>query len=85
MVFVTYSLGFMTLLVCVLAPLRAAGATGIENAGVLIPPLHMYRQLKGSYALSRVGALWRTALLSIFSVFALTLWAVVLTTVEFIG
>ena len=84
-VFVTYSLGFMTLLVCVLAVLAAAGAPMIAVAAGVIPPLHIYRQLKGSYALSRVGALWRTGLLLFFSAFVLTLWAVVLVTFEFIG
>ena len=84
-VFVTYSLGFMTLLVCTLALLAAAGAPMIAVAAGVISPLHMYRQLKGSYALSRVGALWRTGLLLVFSLFALTLWAVALTTMEVIG
>ena len=84
-VFVTYSLGFMTLLVCILALLAAAGAPMIAVAAMAIPPLHMYRQLKGSYGLSRVGALWRTGLLLFFSLLALTLWAVALTTMEFIG
>ena len=83
--FVTYSLGFMTLLVCILALLAAAGAPMIAAAAMVVPPVHMYRQLKGSYGLSRVGALWRTGLLLFFSLFALTLWAVALTTMEFIG
>ncbi len=26
----------------------------------LIPPVHMYRQLKGAYTLGGLGALWRT-------------------------
>ena len=84
-VFVTYSLGFMTLLVCVLALLAAAGAPMVAVIAAIIPPVHIYRQLKGSYGLSRVGALWRTALLVLFSIFALTLWAVALTTMEFLG
>ena len=35
----------------------------------------MYRQLKGAYGLGRFGALWRTSLLLLFSVIALTLFA----------
>ena len=83
-VFVTYSLSFMTLLVCALALLAAVGAPKIAVAKAVIPPVHMYRQLKGCYGLSRRGALWRTGLLLLFSVFALTMWAAALTTMEFI-
>jgi hypothetical protein len=34
----------------------------------------MYRQLKGAYALSRRGALWRTAALTIFAFMAISLF-----------
>ena len=84
-VFVTYSLAFMTLLTCILALLAAAAAPMVAVAAAVIPPVHMYRQLKGTYGLSRIGAVWRTGLLLLFSAFALTLWAVALTTMEFIG
>lgn len=76
-VFVTYSIAFMTLLatLCVLAiqwpRTQMAGALAL----VFYPPFHMYRQLKGAYALSRLGALWRTALLAGFSATALCLFA----------
>jgi hypothetical protein len=38
----------------------------------LLPPLHMYRQLKQAYGLTRFSALWRTALLNVFAVVSLT-------------
>ena len=48
----------------------------------MIVPLHLHRQLKGSYGLSRFAASWRTGILLLCSLFALTLWAVALTTME---
>ena len=73
-VFVTYSLAFMMLLVVAMSLWGAAGLPGVAFA-VLFPPLHMYRDLKGAYGLSRFGALWRTALLLLFTVIALSLFA----------
>jgi hypothetical protein len=59
-VFVTYSLSFMTLMV-VAATLSATVGLGLFAAiAVLSPPFHIYRQLKDTYALTRVAALWRT-------------------------
>ena len=58
-VFVTYSLCFMTLLVITAAVLARLGTPYLSLA-LLIPPVHMYRQLKGAYSLTRIGALWRT-------------------------
>ena len=67
-VFVTYSLAFMSLLLVTLTVLGFAGvhAAIIALAAMLIPPFHMYRQLKGAYRLSRPGALARTFLLANF-------------------
>jgi hypothetical protein len=61
-VFVTYSLSFMTLFFVTLTILGAAGGMGdlLELAGILVPPWHLYRQLKGAYSLSRFSAVWRT-------------------------
>jgi hypothetical protein len=76
-VFVTYSIAFMTLLatLCVLAIQWPRTQTAGALALVFYPPFHMYRQLKGAYALSRLGALWRTALLAGFSATALGVFA----------
>jgi len=74
-VFVTYSLSFVMLLIVIVS---LCGALGISEAVIpatLILPVHIYRQLKGAYALRRFGALWRTVLLLIFAVIALSLFA----------
>jgi len=43
----------------------AAGVSGdvLGLAAVLIPPVHMYRQLRGAYSLRRFSALWRLIVL----------------------
>jgi hypothetical protein len=41
----------------------------------LIPPVHMYRQLRGTYAVGRWGAIWRTSALVIFAWIAIGLFA----------
>lgn len=78
-VFVTYSLCFMTLLIIVA---MVAGAIGLGGFAALLvlaaPPVHMYRQLRGAYVLSRGGALWRTAFLLVFSAVALGMFCAVL-------
>lgn len=76
-VFVTYSLCFMTLLVVVGTLWRLTGL-GFTGLLLLIPPIHMYRQLRGAYSLSRFSAGWRTIVLSsgaavIALLFAITL------------
>ena len=39
----------------------------IGFALVLLPPIHMYRQLRGAYELPLVSALWRTAAAVVFA------------------
>ena len=79
-VFVTYSISFMTLFVIAFSLLSALGLTGgwFALALLLVPPLHMYRQLRGAYRLSRLSAAWRAVLLSIFAVFAAILFFILL-------
>lgn len=73
-VFVTYSLSFMTLL------FAAGMIAGALNAGLvaglltLVPPIHMYKQLRGTYGSSRFGALARTSALVIFASMALVIY-----------
>ena len=72
-VFVTYSLCFMMLL------LSASSVIGLVSEALasiawFIPPFHMYRQLRGTYDLGKKGALWRTALLTIFAFIAISLF-----------
>ena len=69
-VFVTYSLSFMMILVIAGGFLVAAGATSLASMLFFAPPIHMYRQLKGAYGLSRTGALLRTVALVTFAFIA---------------
>jgi len=72
-VFVTYSLTFMSLLVIalVLARMAGSGAAWTTLAVFTIPPVHMYKQLRGAYGLSRFGAGWRTVALLVFALVVL--------------
>lgn len=86
-VFVTYSIAFVTLLAIAASVFRALGAAeGIATALlVFIPPVHMYRQLRGAYVLGRFGALWRTLFLVTFAVIAATLYFLMLLTMGVLG
>lgn len=77
-VFVTYSLCFVTLLVIAANLWSRTGLPGGGLPLLLLPPLHMYRQLKGAYELTRAAALWRTILLMIFSAIAGMLFLLIL-------
>lgn len=67
-VFITYSLSFMTLLFIALALASFVGvASGwVVAALVLIPPIHLYKQLRHAYGLSRLSTLWRLVALTVF-------------------
>ncbi|TRW14752.1 DUF3667 domain-containing protein [Glacieibacterium frigidum] len=83
-VFTLYSLSFMSLLL-VLAVLLVKATNALEGMGgpaigsigllTLVPPVHMYFQLKGGYRLSTWGALWRAAVLSQATIVILALFA----------
>lgn len=79
-VFVTYSLCFMTLLVVVLTLGMAAGLPGMGLLAMLLPPWHMFRQLREAYQLRRRSALWRTVLLVFFANTAIGLFAMLVLT-----
>jgi Skp family chaperone for outer membrane proteins len=71
-VFITYSIAFMSLGVIALSLLRLLGVPEVIAgfAILLVPPAHMYRQLRGAYELSRWSALWRTFVLIVFAFIA---------------
>jgi len=46
----------------------------VALAALLVPPIHMYHQLKGTYGLTRMGAAWRTAALLLIVTIASTLY-----------
>ncbi|MCR2832618.1 DUF3667 domain-containing protein [Parerythrobacter lacustris] len=73
-IFVTYSLAFMSLLFITLSLLGTIDALGfgVFAALLVIPPIHLYKQLRGTYSLSRFSALWRLMALSLF------IWIVVI-------
>jgi hypothetical protein len=74
-VFVTYSIAFVSLWLILLAILKQIPGTGsLRAAMLLIPPIHMYRQLRGAYDLSRFSAVWRTAALLLFAFVAIALF-----------
>jgi len=86
-VFVTYSIAFMSLGVILLSLLRPLGLPEVVAvlAMIFIPPIHMYRQLKGAYGLSRFSALWRTVALVIFTTIAISLFAAILLLLGVLG
>jgi len=79
-VFVTYSIAFLSLLAILLTVLGFAGAPTalIALSALLIPPIHMFRQLKGAYQLHWAGALVRTFLLVNFCFVTATFFFVLL-------
>lgn len=81
-VFVTYSIAFMSLGLIALSLLRPLGIDGsiVQLAILIVPPIHIYRQLKGTYRLSRWSALWRTFVLVIFAFIAASLFFSLLVT-----
>jgi Protein of unknown function (DUF3667) len=86
-VFVTYSLTFLLFLVVVLTVIGFAGSPEpvVPIAGTFIPPIHLYKQLRGAYGVSRIGALVRTVLLGIFGTVVLSLFLVLLMLVGVLG
>jgi Protein of unknown function (DUF3667) len=75
-VFVTYSLSFMMLLAAALTLCGNVGGPIVPLLAVFVPPIHMYRQLRGTYGIGRFGALWRLTLLLTFALTAFSLFAV---------
>jgi len=86
-VFVTYSIAFMSLAAIALSLLGLLGLPGgISLLAVLIvPPIHIYRQLRGAYGLSKASALWRTVALIVLSLVALSVFALLLLTLGVFG
>jgi hypothetical protein len=79
-IFVTYSLSFMMLLVVALSIAGMIGISGgwIALAAFLVPPVHMFAQLRGAYSLRKRSALWRTIALMHFALFALIAFSILL-------
>jgi hypothetical protein len=86
-VFVTYSISAMSLGVIALSFLRLLGVPDVFAgfAIMFVPPIHMYRQLRGAYALSRWSALWRTFILLNFAFMAASLFFTLLLALGVLG
>ncbi len=86
-IFVTYSLCFMTLLGIIATLLGLAGTAGAFLASLLffVPPIHIYKQLRGAYQISRVGALVRTFILVVAACIVVSLFAVLLVGLGLVG
>lgn len=86
-VFITYSLSFMSLLALALTILSQSPlpAALLISAAVFIPPIHMYRQMRGAYQLSRRNALVRTLFLLLFAQFAAVAFGIMLITLGAFG
>jgi hypothetical protein len=86
-VFVTYSIAFMTLffIAVTLAALAGVPQAVLGLLAMLVPPLHLYRHVRGAYQLSRFSALWRTLALGAFIVLVLVMFGLVLLTLGALG
>jgi len=75
-VFITYSIAFMSLLFIVLTVAGAAGVSAgwLVFAGMLVPLVHMTRQMKQAYQLNWFSAIVRTMILSWFITIVITLF-----------
>jgi hypothetical protein len=79
-IFITYSISFMMLFAVIITLLYDLGVSAwIWGTAIgIVPPLHLYKQLRGAYGISRFGAWARLFLLSIMITFVLTLFGVIL-------
>ncbi|HEX8642161.1 MAG TPA: DUF3667 domain-containing protein [Allosphingosinicella sp.] len=86
-VFVTYSIAFMSLGLIALSLLRPLGLPeAIAGLAItFVPPIHIYRQLRGAYVLSPLSAIWRTAALIVFAFIAAMLFFLLLLTLGAFG
>ncbi|TMJ18339.1 MAG: DUF3667 domain-containing protein [Alphaproteobacteria bacterium] len=86
-VFVTYSIAFMSLFLVTLSLLRALWVPEavIGLAFTFVPPIHIYRDLRGAYQLGRFSALWRTAALLAIAFLAAMIFFVLLLALGALG
>ncbi len=79
-IFITYSISFMMLFVVMLSVAASLGVSGgiWVIALMVIPPIHLYKQLRVAYRLSRFGTWIRLFLLSIMILFVLVLFSTLL-------
>jgi hypothetical protein len=86
-VFVTYSMSFMLLLLVLVSLLGTVGlrSTFLTAALFIVPPIHMYKQLRAAYGLSRAGAVVRLFFLLIAATIVLLLYMTALVLFGLLG
>ena len=86
-VFTTYSIAFMSLLfITVTLSVKFNILPGlIVTAALFYAPFHMYRQLRHAYGTSRIGGVFRLALLLTCTVFVVTGFLTILISLGLIG
>lgn len=87
-IFALYSISFMSLLfiaVSLLMKSSSGWASSLMECLLLVPPVHMFFHLKGSYALGVGGALWRTFALLIITSITSTLFVLFIVSMGLLG
>ena len=86
-IFVTYSLAFMSLFAIALTVLGFAGlgTPWIPLAIIFVPVIHMYKQLRGTYQITRIGAFLRTIFLAGFCFCTATIFFIMLLAIGALG
>lgn len=86
-IFVTYSISFMMLFAVIVTLLYDLGVSAwIWGTAIgIVPPLHLYKQLRGAYGVSRFGAWLRLFLLTIMITLVLTVFGVILVAIGMRG
>jgi hypothetical protein len=86
-IFITYSISFMMMFLILLTLAAAFGVSAAiwGTALGIVPPLHLYKQLRHAYKLSRFGAWVRLFLLSIGISIVLTFFFILLLLIGMIG
>jgi hypothetical protein len=77
-VFSVYSLSFMSILMMLCAVLGAVDWYGLSTLLLtVIPPIHMFRHLRGTYQLGTMATLWRTIALLFVALISMMIFAVI--------
>jgi hypothetical protein len=86
-IFVTYSITFMMMFLILVTLASAFGVSGAiwGTAIGIVPPLHLYKQLRHAYKLSRFGALLRLFMLSMGIFVVLMIFFMLLLLIGMIG
>lgn len=86
-IFITYSISFMMMFLIVLTLAAAFGVSGAiwGTALGIVPPLHLYKQLRHAYGLSRSGAWLRLFVLTVAISIVLVIFFTLLLLIGMIG